>query len=170
MLLKLPRARTKKELIEFGNLEKEKLLENIDTIKELGIEDEYVFGNRKPKDIVAHLVAWQKLMDTWYTEGMEGLDPEIPAPGYTFKTAPKLNEKLFQEYKNVPLEKILAELEKTHSKMIKYIDKHSDKEHFTKKKYKWTGSTSMGTYFASAVSSHYAWANELLKKLIKVNS
>jgi hypothetical protein len=163
----MPRAKTKKELIEFGKKEYTQLLKHIDEIKENDIEDKYVFDNRKPKDIVAHLVAWHKMMDKWYTKGIKEEKVEIPAPGYTFKDVPELNEKLFQEYKDISLEDILKEIDKTNNRMMKYIHSHTDKELFTKKKYKWTGSTSMGSYFASATSSHYVWANELLKKFIK---
>jgi hypothetical protein len=50
---------------------------------------------------------------------------------------------------------------------MKIIQKHSDKELFTKKLYIWTGSTSMGSYFVSATSSHYDWLVKKLKKLRK---
>ena len=42
-----------------------------------------------------------------------------------------------------------------------------DEELFTKKKYHWTGSTSLGSYLVSATSSHYDWALKLIRKSIK---
>ena len=38
-----------------------------------------------------------------------------------------------------------------------------------KKKYKWTGSTSLGAYLVSATSSHYDWAYKLIKKCLKTS-
>lgn len=63
--------------------------------------DKVIFDNRTVKDILSHLEAWYQLLFTWYDLGMRGEKPEIPAPGYTFKTTSELNEKLFQEYKDI---------------------------------------------------------------------
>lgn len=52
-------------------------------------------------------------------------------------------------------------------KVFPIIEKHTDEELFTKKKYKWTGSTSLGSYLISATSSHYDWALKLMKKGLK---
>ena len=93
--------------------------------------------------------------------------PAIPAPGYSFKDTPSLNEKMYQEYKNVSWEEILNSFKKSHLKIMKLIEKHSDIELTEKKKYSWTGSTNLASYFASATSSHYMWANDLLKKYKK---
>ena len=40
-------------------------------------------------------------------------------------------------------------------------------ELFTKGVYKWTGGTSLGSYFVSAISSHYDWALKKTQKLIR---
>ena len=61
------------------------------------------------------------------------------------------------------------------SKMIKksflevqeVINKYNDDELFEKKRYKWTGTTSLGSYLVSATSSHYDWAIKKLKKYKK---
>jgi hypothetical protein len=47
------------------------------------------------------------------------------------------------------------------------IEKHTDEELFEKKKYPWTGSTSLGAYFISATCSHYLWAYDLIRKWLK---
>ncbi len=98
---------------------------------------------------------------------MKGNKPEIPAPGYTFKDTPELNEKLFQEYKDVKWEKIKADFAASHAKCMKIVANHTDEELTTKKKYGWNGSTNLASYLASATSSHYVWASELLRKRLK---
>jgi hypothetical protein len=52
--------------------------------------------------------------------------------------------------------------------MIELIGKHTDEELFTKKRYGWTGSTSLGAYLVSATSSHYDWALKTLRPLKKL--
>ena len=58
--------------------------------------------------------------------------------------------------------------QKSFEKVFSIIEKHTDEELFTKKKYKWTGSTSLGSYLISATSSHYDWALKLMKKELKI--
>jgi hypothetical protein len=107
---------------------------------------------------------------TWYDDGMSGKKPEMPLPGFTFKQIPELNEKLFQDHKNDSLKKVLKDFNSTHERCMKIVKKHSDAELTTKKKYTWTGSTNLASYLASATSSHYVWANDLIKKFRKKNS
>lgn len=51
----------------------------------------------------------------------------------------------------------------------KIIQQHTDRELFEKKKYKWTGTTSLGAYLVSATSSHYDWVLKLIKKAMDKN-
>jgi hypothetical protein len=48
------------------------------------------------------------------------------------------------------------------------IEKHTDDELFTKKKYPWTGTTSLGAFLISATSSHYDWGLKTIKPLRKM--
>jgi hypothetical protein len=164
---KVARARSKKELLDFGNKEFGILVDLADQFQGSDLLQENIFDNRTVKDILTHLYAWHQLFFVWYEEGMADKKPEIPAPGYTFKTTPELNEKLYQDHKEDKWESVLKNLTISHQKCMEFIKQHSEEELFTKKKYSWTGTTSMGSYFASATSSHYAWANDLLRKKIK---
>ncbi|MDR1033746.1 MAG: ClbS/DfsB family four-helix bundle protein [Bifidobacteriaceae bacterium] len=48
------------------------------------------------------------------------------------------------------------------------IQKHTDDELFTKKHYKWTGTTSLAAYLISATSSHYDWGWKCVRKAGKI--
>jgi hypothetical protein len=126
-----------------------------------------VFENRTVKDIMTHLFAWHELFFQWYKDGMAGQKPEIPAPGYTFKTTPELNAMLYQKYKDLSFKDAKTTLNSTHKKIMALISKHTDEELTENKLYKWTGTTNLASYFASATSSHYTWSNSLLKKFLK---
>ena len=127
-------------------------------------DKEYIFDNLTAKDIVAHLLAWQLLELTWYQEGMNGKKPAIPAPGYTFKDAPKLNEKLYQEHKSISWDNLAKQFNASHNKLISIVNRHTEEKLSTKNKYTWTGSTSITCYLASALSSHYVWGIDLIRK------
>ena len=100
-------------------------------------------------------------------KGMKGEKPEMPAPGYTWKMTPQLNEWIWGQYRETDLSDVKKQLNQSYSKIQQIIKNHSDEELFEKKKYKWTGSTSLAAYLISATSSHYDWAFKLIKKVKK---
>jgi hypothetical protein len=106
------------------------------------------------------------MMLRWYAEGMAGAKPAIPAEGHTWQTIPALNAAIWQDAQSVGLVDARSELGQTHAKVMALIEAHSDEELFTKnkKRYAWTGSTSLGAYLISATSSHYDWAMKKLRK------
>ena len=124
--------------------------------------------NRNIRDVVAHLQHWHLLQLEWYEVGMKGDKPSMPAEGYAWSAMPQLNLMIREMYKHVVLDDAIDKLESSHARIMNLIDGHTDKELFTKKKYHWTGSTSLGAYLISATSSHYVWALKLIKKQLRV--
>lgn len=163
----MPRPKTKEELLEVGQKEFKRLLLLIESLSETIILKSDACEQWSIKDILAHLHAWHNLYITWYREGMAGEKPQIPAPGYTWKTTPALNESIYQEYRDTSLHEVLEKLKESHNKLTEIINSHTDKELFIKKRYAWTGSTSLGSYTVSSTSSHYDWAIKLIKKFLK---
>ncbi|MDR2808302.1 MAG: ClbS/DfsB family four-helix bundle protein, partial [Spirochaetaceae bacterium] len=73
-----------------------------------------------------------------------------------------------EKYKGTELKKAITMLKKSHQDIMALIEKHTDHDLFTKKKYKWTGTTSLGSYLISATSSHYDWGLKTIKPLKKL--
>jgi hypothetical protein len=165
----MARPKTKLELIQSSQDEYNKLLELVNSIPESSLSESGVCESWSVKDILAHLHAWHMLFLTWYQEGMAGSKPAMPAPGLTWKQTPELNHLIYLEYLDECYEDILTSLKESFQEVFSVIQKHTDQELFTKKLYKWTGSTSMGSYLVSATASHYAWAQDLIKKWKKNN-
>lgn len=110
---------------------------------------------------------WHTLMLDWYAVGMKGGKPEMPAAGYTWATTPALNRTIHARYGATPLRKVRALFDRSHAELMALIERHTEAELFTKKRYPWTGSTSLGAYLVSATSSHYDWALTLIRKGLK---
>lgn len=162
----MPRPKTKTELLDLGKDNFDKLINFIESLSEIEQNKEFPKGtmNRNIRDVLAHLHHWHKMMIDWYKVGMTGEKPDIPAKGYTWKTTPALNKSIWEYYNSTELEKVKNMLNQSFSELRKIIQNHSNEELFTKKKYKWTGTTSLGSYLVSATSSHYDWAYKLIKK------
>lgn len=165
----MARPKNKAELIE----ESRKSFQSLMTfVNELGEEDqvkEFTPGmlNRNVRDVLMHLHHWHLLMREWYEVGMNGEKPHMPAEGYTWKTTPALNQWIQQHYSDTTLTTAKVLLQDSYEDVLKLIRDHSDEELFTKKRYAWTGSTSLGAYLISATWSHYRWALKLIKKCLK---
>lgn len=165
----MPRPKTKTALIELSTKNFQQLNAYIDSMSESLQNKEFPAGtmNRTIRDVLAHLHEWHLMMLGWYKIGMAGNKPDMPAKGYTWKTTPDLNRVIWEKYKNTNLKDVRKMLNKSYQDIQKLIENHSNNELFEKKRYKWTGSTSLGSYLVSCTSSHYDWAYKLIKKAMK---
>ena len=166
----MPRPKTKEELLQLSTANYNKLIDFVESFNEAEHNQEFPEGylNRNSTDVLAHLHHWHLMVLDWYAVGMAGKKPDMPAKGYTWKTVPDLNRIIWKKYKDSNYKAIRRLLNTSYRDIQKLIEKHSDQELFEKKKYHWTGSTSLGAYLISATSSHYDWAYKLIKKASKV--
>jgi hypothetical protein len=165
----MARPKSKAELLHLSSENYIKLNDFIDGMEPIEQHKEFPSGtmNRNIRDVLAHLHRWHLMMLEWYKVGMSGLKPAMPAEGYTWKTTPELNRNIWEFYRNIPLEEVKKLFCESAQQIQQLIEKHTDEELFEKKRYKWTGSTSLGAYLISATSSHYDWALKLIKKAKK---
>ena len=168
----MARPQSKLGLVVSAERNYNELISLIDTIPEDKREKEFPKGtmNRNLRDVLGHLYHWHLLFLSWYEEGMKGGKPKIPKEGYTMKDTPKLNREIWKSCQNVPFSKMFSLFKDSHSKVFHIIESHTDEELFTKKRYPWTKTTSLGSYLVSATSSHYDWALKLIRKSIKKNN
>ena len=162
----MPRPKTKDELLSLSKQNFDKLNNLGDSFNLEEQEKDFVPGtmNRNIRDVIAHLHHWHLLMLNWYKVGMQGDKPIMPAEGYTWKTLPAFNKMVWEQYKDAKLGDIITAFNQSFLEVSKLIEQHTNDELFEKKRYKWTGTTSLGAYLVSSTSSHYDWANKLIKK------
>lgn len=129
----MSRPTTKETLLSQAKSEYKKLQATVKTLSAETIEKPGACDKWSIKDILAHLNAWHELMINWYEVGMSGEKPAIPSLGYTWKTTPALNEKIYQDNRNTSLKEVLENLDATYKKVAELIEKHSDNELFYKK-------------------------------------
>lgn len=165
----MPRPKNKPDLIAQGEQNYTKLDQYLASLPEESLKKAFPEGylNRNVRDVIAHLHHWHLLFMGWYSAGLQGEKPAIPAEGYTWKTLPEFNRMIRDKYADMELSTARKKLSETHRKMINLAESHSEEELFEKKRYAWTGTTSLAAYMISATSSHYDWATKLIKKCLK---
>lgn len=165
----MPRPKSKSELLELSQNNYEKLLTLVNSFSREEANKTFPEGtmNRNIRDVLAHLHHWHTMMQEWYSIGMQGKKPDMPAKGYKWVEMPDLNKKIWETYQDISLEAAQKMLQKSYSDIQIIIHQHTNEELFEKKKYKWTGSTSLSAYLISNTSSHYAWGIKLIKKGMK---
>ena len=169
----MPRPTNQLELLSLAEENYIKLLAFIESLpKSFQIQtyenNELNDRDKTISDVICHLHEWHGMMMAWYEVGMSGKKPAIPAEDVTWQTLPILNRRIFEKYQGTELSVAVGLFKKSHIKMMEIIKKHNDEELFTKKKYPWTGTTSLGAYLVSATSSHYDWALKTIKPIKKL--
>ena len=169
----MPRPTDRNSLLQLSETNFNKLLDFIESIPEdyryaTYEENELNDRDKTVSDVICHLHEWHLMMMKWYEMGMSGDKPAIPAEDVTWQTLPALNHRIYHKYKGTELDRALALLRESHDKVTALIRKHTDEELFTKKRYSWTGSTSLGAYLISATSSHYDWALKTIRRIKKL--
>jgi len=170
----MPRPTTKTDLVEASETNFEKLWKLIDSMSDEELNTNFDFSkdlkkkeahwnrDKNLRDVLIHLFEWHQLLIKWIKSNSKGKKmPFLPDP-YTWKTYGKMNIEFWKKHQNTPLEDSKEILKKSHQTVLILLSNFSDQELFTKKHFDWTGTTTLGSYCVSTLSSHYDWA---IKKL-----
>lgn len=170
----MPRPTNKTELLAAANTNFTKLWQHIDAMSAEALNTPFDFSdvpNKKEahwardknvRDVLVHLYEWHQLLIQWIRSNTSGTPADfLPAP-YTWKTYGEMNVEFWHKHQQTALTDAAAMLKQSHEEVIKLLEPFSNDALFSKQHFDWTGTTSLGSYCISALSSHYDWA---LKKL-----
>jgi hypothetical protein len=113
-------------------------------------------------DIIMHLHEWHLMRKNWYDEGISGKKPSLT---YSLQQLTIINRSIWEKHQATELKKAIALFTKSHKEIIALINHHTDEELFTKKKYFFTGSTTLGAYFFYNTADHYKWGIKTIQKI-----
>jgi hypothetical protein len=83
------------------------------------------------KDHVAHLAEWERMLFSWYDAGWRGKSPAVPGEGYTWATLSDLNQRIFDQYRDAQLERVMADWHDTSRRLIALTEATSEADLFT---------------------------------------
>ena len=175
----MARPTTKIELIQVANEQFSKLWSLIDTMNFHEQNTQFNFSStigkeahwkrdQNIRDVLIHLYEWHYLLLNWVSANTNGEDkPFLPEP-YTWKTYGDMNVEFWKKHQNTPYETSIEIVKESHKKVLQLIETFSNDELFVKRFFKWTGTSSLGSYCVSATSSHYDWAMKKIKAHLKI--
>jgi hypothetical protein len=163
----MPRPATKAQLIEQTRAGYAALQKEIDSLSPEEMTAPGVVGAWSVKDVLAHLMAWQHMVQAWYAAGKRGETPVTPSEKYTWREIPALNQEIFATYRDHALDDVRAGFAASHQVTLDLIEATTDAELFTPKVYTWTKTTTLGSYLTSATCSHYDWARKEIRRGLK---
>ena len=163
----MPRPQTKKQLLDAMEAERKALEQLLVELSPAQMTQPGIVGEWSVKDVLAHLLEWQDMVLSWHSIASKGKVPTVPAEGLSWAQLPQLNQQIYEKHCNRPLADIQKEFKSSYKKTLSAIQDLSDEDLFTRGRYAWTKSTTLGAYFIGCTSSHYAWARTNIKKGLK---
>jgi hypothetical protein len=122
-------------------------------------------GGWSVKDILAHLVEWQQMNLDWYAAGLRGEKPAMPAPGFTLRELPRLNEMIHRKHHRRSLPAVLRDYRSYHERIVELIEAVSDADLVTLRRFSWTGpSWTLSDYLRAGTAAHYLWARTRIRR------
>jgi hypothetical protein len=123
-----------------------------------GVVDEW-----SVKDLLAHLVEWERMFTSWYQAGLRREVPEIPAPGYSWIKMNALNEQIYRKHRERPLEQVLQDFKESYDQIYELVEGMSEEEIFTTGRYTWVEKGNLTGYIMANTANHYRWAKDKLR-------
>jgi hypothetical protein len=157
----------KKVILDRVQTERKRLEQNLALLSHEQMNRPEVIGEWSVKDILAHLTDWEQRFIGWYQAGLRGEVPEIPAPGIGWDQLDFLNQRIYEKYRERPLEDVLREFNESYDQVLAIIENISEKEIFTIGSYAWLGENNMVEVILANTANHYQWAKRHIRKWLK---
>jgi hypothetical protein len=122
-------------------------------------------GGWSVKDVLGHLVEWQRMNLDWYAAGLRGEKPAMPAPRYTLRELPRLNAMICGKHRRRSLDAVRRDYESHHDRTVALIASLSDADLVPLGRFSWTGpSWTLSDYLRASTAAHYLWARIRIRR------
>lgn len=155
---------TKAALVEDIRAQRRRLEKNLALFSTEEMAQPGAIGEWSVKDVLAHLMDWEQRFIGWYKAGQRGETPETPAPGLTWRDLESLNQRIYQQYCDLPLDEVREKSSASYQEIVALLDGMSDEELFTPGRYAWLNGGRLADWAAANTCSHYYWAKTQVLK------
>jgi hypothetical protein len=146
---------TKSQVIESIKTERKLLEEQLEGLSEDQMLQSNFEGGWSIKDIMAHIVTWEKLMIDWLETAMRDEVPEMLPPGLTWDDLDVWNEQNYQDNKDLPLSEVIDTFNSTYQLAIQTVKGISEEDLINPDRFEWREGRPLATIVAANTYWHY---------------
>lgn len=165
----MAKLKSKDELLEQIKVERRRLERYLPKFNPEQMCQPGVAGEWSVKDTLAHIFDWEQRFLAWYRAELRGESPEVPAPGMTWEHIDLLNQQIFEQHRERPLEEVLDEFHTSYSEILQVVEAIPEEALFAQGRYAWTGEFTLADFVAGNTSDHYREHKESIRKWWKAN-
>jgi hypothetical protein len=121
-------------------------------------------GGWSIKDILAHIVTWEKLMIDWLETTMRGDVPEMLPPGLTWDDLDIWNEQNYLDNKDSPLSEVINNFHSSYQLALNTIEGITEEDLINPYRFEWREGRPLATIVAANTYWHYVEHREQIYK------
>ena len=132
-----------------------------------------VYGELSIKDVLAHIVAWERMEHEWLQASLRGETVIRFAPGYELGTddaerqVDRLNERIYQENKDKTVQAVLGELGAAQQQIVQTVQALSDDDLNDPQRFDWWEGEPIWTSIAGNTYEHVREHRELIEAWLR---
>ena len=124
---------SKDELLRAVEGEYDKLVRDLFRVPEARAREASLAGHKadtmmSPADLVAYLIGWNELVLSWHELRDRGVEPEFPAPGFSWNQLGDLAQSFYHDYTELSWSGLLERFNQAKSDIVTLIAGLSDEE------------------------------------------
>jgi hypothetical protein len=153
----------KQVILDRIHTERRRLMQNLSGLTREEMQVGGVVGVWSSTDLLAHLSAWEQLFLGWYTAGLRGENPEVPAPGIGWEDLDILNQQIYEKNRDRSFEDVQDSFDESFKQVLETVAGIPEEEMFTVGRYSWLGEANLAAYILANTANHYRWAKEKVR-------
>jgi hypothetical protein len=128
-----------------------------------------VVGDWSLKDLLAHLIDWERRFVHWYQAGRDGEAPEVPAPDFPWEELDVGAQDIPPELWASSIDEVLVALNGSYERVLATVEGIPEQDLFARNRYEWTGDATLADYVALSTYAHYDWAKKQIRRWRKTH-
>lgn len=123
-----------------------------------------VVGEWSLKDLLAHLIDWERRCMDWCRAGPGETPASLPAPDLDWDQQDPAEHNPPASLRAAPIEATLIHFQKSYASLLEAIESAADINLFTPGRYTWTEGHPLVDFVALATFRHYDWAKQQIRR------
>lgn len=144
----------KSEILTALRANRDSLLNALDGLSDAAMQEPGVIDDWSVKDILTHITAWEAELVTRLAQAKQGKKPANA--NFTPAQVDELNAKWHKEYKNRPLDRVLADFRAVRGQTITQVESLAEEDLNDPKRYSWLGGSPLWEWIEGDSSGHDA--------------